>query len=365
MIECTTDDVPLMAMPKGRYFLEDRNAGEIMGAARMRNIDRHRAPRGQIEDREYEIAKHIHLVRPGGIGDLVWLTVLIDQIQTDGKTAHVHCFPQFHEIFNGLDCVVHQYPMPEFQREDLHPGPWIEFENCIENAVENPRESRHILDLLAGRLWRHPEKHLTVERLPRYNLEQWEIEKALERFPKTPHRRLGVDHTAPRIALQFRASGEYRCYPHFPEVMYGLFQRGYQVFVLGSPWDCDAPTSDLLVNTTTMEPHLSIRESVALLSTCDVLVAPDSAMIHFASALQVDTVGVFGPIKWQERAPLRNAHNFQFIQGTAECAPCNFHASGFQQFPDGMPCAAAGVCIALALVPAKRVVTAVNKLLGE
>lgn len=67
-----------------------------------------------------------------------------------------------------------------------------------------------------------------------------------------------------------------------------------------------------------VEGHL--LDAVALMSRCDLVVAPDSFALHAAAAVSVPSVGVFGPIGAEERCgtyPLAST-----IAAKLPCMPC-------------------------------------------
>jgi len=85
----------------------------------------------------------------------------------------------------------------------------------------------------------------------------------------------------PQVGLQYYSSVKSRTYPHMSEVGRILKKRGYGTIVL------DAKRGNGRFKYT-------FRQAAALASVCDVIVAPDSALLHVAGALRKRIVGVFG-----------------------------------------------------------------------
>jgi len=99
--------------------------------------------------------------------------------------------------------------------------------------------------------------------------------------------------------------------------------------------------------------NLTFRQSAAALDTCDAVVAPDSALVHLASARDIPCVGLYGPFPHELRS---TSGKFVGISGIASCAPCFYHAGSFADFPATMPCRKAGVCLAMEAIDPVEVV---------
>jgi ADP-heptose:LPS heptosyltransferase len=63
-----------------------------------------------------------------------------------------------------------------------------------------------------------------------------------------------------------------------------------------------------------------IRETLAMLSRCDVFLSGDTGLMHMASAVGVPTVSIFGPTSATRRAPTHNGG--AAIWPEAPCHPC-------------------------------------------
>ncbi|MGH7216332.1 MAG: lipopolysaccharide heptosyltransferase II [Nitrospiraceae bacterium] len=64
----------------------------------------------------------------------------------------------------------------------------------------------------------------------------------------------------------------------------------------------------------------TIRELMAALKRCEVLLTNDSGPMHVATALQVPVVGIFGSTDWRKTAPFGNADGL--VRQPVDCAPC-------------------------------------------
>ena len=66
--------------------------------------------------------------------------------------------------------------------------------------------------------------------------------------------------------------------------------------------------------------ELSIREAAAVMYWCDVVLTPDTGLLHLAAALQKETVAYFGAIDWKLRKTHERLH---ILFHAEECYPCN------------------------------------------
>jgi ADP-heptose:LPS heptosyltransferase len=84
----------------------------------------------------------------------------------------------------------------------------------------------------------------------------------------------------PRIGIQFLSSALYRTYPAMGKVMLEL-AKSSQVFLIGAPGQIkmERPVENAV---NLMDDKLTFRQSAAVVSTCDVCISPDSALVHSA-----------------------------------------------------------------------------------
>jgi len=64
----------------------------------------------------------------------------------------------------------------------------------------------------------------------------------------------------------------------------------------------------------------TIRELMAAVKRCEVLVTNDTGPMHIASAFQVPVVAIFGPTDWRITSPFGSAH--AIVRQPVDCAPC-------------------------------------------
>lgn len=323
----------------GDYLLHDINAFEIAA----------RAPRGTatVRDSGWKLwlnqdKERTLIMRSGAIGDLLRLTPVLRALKENtGRKVNLCCFERHHALFNGLDFIDRLLP---------YPLPFSEVNNfseiiSLENTMELDHE-HHISDVFATALGVNtplrdyrPEYAVTIE----------------EQGRTSCHLFMG----RPTIGIQMRASVANRNYPlaKWLEVIVKLEMKGWGVVLFGrrgelppfpehlqSPFIRDLSLLDL-----------PLRDSVAVLSGCKALIGVDSSFLHFAAALEVPAIGVFGPFRWETRTgqdPKTTA-----ISGVGACAGCSWHMTGFQEFPPNMPCTTIQQCVVLDTISPDRIIT--------
>lgn len=285
-------------------------------------------------DRDWN-EKHIWLFRGGGWGDLLMLTPTIRELKARWPKCRIHvaCGSDYFPLFEDIDVFTEYLPIDHNRRSGI--DCLIDFEELVEGDPSAERE--HIAQLFANKL-----KMTLFNLKPEYHVNPAELNWARSRYP---------GKGLPRIGIQFLASAFYRSYPAMTWVMKGLAEKA-QVFLFGTPGQVklEKPVENVV---NLMEDKLTFRQSAAVLATCDACVAPDSAMVHLCSALDIPCMAIYGPFP----SRLRTTSNLTWaFDGKAPCAPCFFHAESPDQFPAGMPCFEKKCCVALESIPPERVV---------
>ena len=274
--------------------------------------------------------KSLLLVRNGGFGDLLFLTPLIRYL--DKKYDHdgiaVTCGRKYEGLFlrNRRIRWIHTYPvrLKDFVSYDYQ----LCFEGTIENSVD---PELHAVDLFA----RHAGIHDFDDRALEY-----EVDRGLANKAKNILRYdLGVKPDDVKIAVHLRSSSLIRNYP--PEnslrVAAALGIGGAKVFLLGTKKDweeivgVDRETLVKLKNVTNLCGRFSSMDgTTAFLSKMDLLIGPDSALVHVAGALRVPTVALYGPFPGAVRTKyypgcLTLEGKKRKWLGLRSCTPCFIH----------------------------------------
>jgi ADP-heptose:LPS heptosyltransferase len=328
-------------LPAGTACLaEDVNVGEIMAICPQRFRVIPFAPLPPEGN-----AKDILFICPGGYGDLLFLEPILRHWRDAHPDARMAILQSpYNAILDGLALQTVPYPVPG----SAHVAKFNHV-FCWERYIQdNP--TRHPTDVFADALG------LTLaDKRPRYYVSPAEAKEAARKFPKRSGR--------PRIGFHVRATALFRTYPRHVDLLNALFAgHGWEVMLFGGKGEARADDNPALglVNLTTRT--LSIRQSAAILATCDAFIAPDSGLLHVAGALGVPTVALFGPIPATARTcyyPTVHA-----LQGRARCAPCHHYKRAGREWPEGGPCNQAGHCVAMADIQPAAIVAAVEKLLA-
>jgi hypothetical protein len=203
----------------------------------------------------------------------------------------------------------------------------------------------HLADLFAGRLHVGPLKGGKDRQHPGEFKCDWRIAPHEERSVALPEK------TTRWIALHVKSNGQSRNWPveHVARLaeMIGKLPKTTCILIghagdfptwrpPDNGWSHPAPNPPKgVVN---LCGHFdSIRQLAVLLKRCDLLVAPDSGPLHIAGALDVPSIGLYGPHTFQTRGwwfPRQRAMTSQAIPPDTRC-PCHCHSD---QVEGIMPC---------------------------
>jgi ADP-heptose:LPS heptosyltransferase len=327
-----------------------------------------------------EGVKSVLIVRPGGFGDLLFMTPSLRELKRLKPELRISFASRMdcREVLQGNPDVegFFPYPVPQAVADTF---------DCVMSMADVLEYSEgstntHCVDLYAR------EFGVTLpDDGKRLRMELCEEERAAIRsvFPRT---------WKTRIAIQLNASSPVRIYPRTHELLNLIATDKTEVVCIGRRGQdilIDSENPKLkIINTHGGRIPLSFRQSCALLTTCDVLIAPDSAMTHVADALDVPCVALYASFPASLRtayAPktvtvLPRPHLLQNPGKGADgkvlppitCAPC-FHHSRKSVMPEGCPGAKVDPktnqpgtnCLALAAITPQDVVEAVKEQIAK
>jgi ADP-heptose:LPS heptosyltransferase len=303
--------------------------------------------------------KSLLMVRPGGVGDLLFLTPTLRHLRQTfpGARLAVSAFPKLLEILAGNPNLDELIPYPigldRFRRFDYH----VDFEDVIENNADARRLPA--VDCIAGWLGlrlpddgRRPELWLTRD-----------DRRAVRYLADKPKGETWV-------GIQARASSPVRNYPlaSLARVATALAAAGHRVFIIGQAGQWGRWRRTTVRNGRELTSYVagpegvtdltgrfaSIRRAAAFLEALDLLIAPDSALVHIAGALGVPTLALYGP--FPARLRTGDYPRCAALQGEAECAPCFAHGLAL---PCGRP-----TCAALERIEPEAVVEAAGAMVS-
>jgi len=222
----------------------------------------------------------------------------------------------------------------------------------IENILDRQpcRGTEHPCDRLASffglpHLDKKAAYHLTDKE------RKWAAER-LRVWAKRGKRPLDADL---RVGVQLSSSSTYQIqnYQKIGAVMSALSTIGAEIVTVGAP---DAGVVKVPANTYHCPGYRhTLRESIAMISTCDVLLSAGGAFVHVGAALDIPVVGIYGPA--DGGAHMQGQHGTG-LQGAMKCSPCH-HVPRESFMPLTGPCAKSGVCDAVEAIDLVQIVKAV------
>lgn len=277
----------------------------------------------------------ILIIRAGGAGDILFLTPVLAQLRKQFPTAYicVAISARYHWVLRGNKNVdgYSDFPMKLglVGRYD-----WvIDLENMVEDCVD-----KHAITSFADRCG------ITIEDMRTTYLPEVPASVFESQFPKTIR----------RVGIQKSASTPVRTYPRILELQGKLRAAGWEVAIFSSPGELAFPVPiPGLINVG--ELGWTWSRSTDFLQTCDFIIGPDSSLIHFAGALGIPGIGIYGSFTAKHR--LIEGGSIQAMQTNAECplAPCHHHGRRSLVFPQDGPCNKAKLCAPLATISPEMV----------
>ncbi|HEX7715229.1 MAG TPA: glycosyltransferase family 9 protein [Bacillota bacterium] len=124
--------------------------------------------------------------------------------------------------------------------------------------------------------------------------------------------------------------------PHFGQLIRILRSRiGVQIVLVGGREDREIITQfgEELSGALDLVGYLKLEETAVLLQRSRLFIGNDSGPLHLAAALQVPTIGLFGPTNPQQFYPYQSPRH-TYIYKAVSCSPCfKFRGSIWQHLP--------------------------------
>lgn len=340
---------PRGTLQAGVYYMENVSAVEYLYAADGDGLVSEPTWMQPLVENEDYNGRKILIMRIGGFGDLLFLTPSLKEIKRRWPRCHlaVCCGRVFAPVFDNIGLVdeIVPYPPTEIRARTFHAV--CPLEGIIEG---NPlAETLHATDVMAKYIGLS-ELH---DKLAIYDVSDEERAWAKATYPKTP----GVR----RLGIQVRASAASRTYPlpAMNQVGHLVHRAGWETYILGKKGDLEKPHKELRFHNCCVD-DLTFRQSAAVLTTCDVIVGPDSALVHVAGAQGIPCVALYGPFPWKLRTAY--ARTTVALQGIGACAPCFHHERKGQMFPVDGPCHKSRQCDVLSSITPEKIAKTILRL---
>lgn len=349
----------------GTYLCEDLSAFELAiaadrGTAKVQqhvNIERLPLRFNSITGERVGATSTL-IISNCGFGDaLMWTPTLRafkekfpDHALTFSTRARIH------PVFDGLSFVPKLIDYPPKWDDAAQYDRVICSEHLQEDESEQAK-TKPAIDIKAELLGVGP--LVGGQRKSEYQITDGELAFALEKYPHTQKKRIGI---------QLQASSPSRTYhpQRASVVMATLIDKGYAIFLFGSPGSLPGKhfpekfRNDPDLKNLTLD-NLSFRQSCAVLKTCDAFWGPDSSLLHVAGCLEIPAVGIFASIHWSTRTS--DYPSVIAVQSNIACdkAPCGWHPKGASVWKPGAICEKEGHCTPLNSIEPERVIAKIEK----
>lgn len=354
---------PFRLTPGQTYLMDDRSAGQYLMMAHASDL----SPINKWHTREvltdHEEAQdfftssykdlRLLIIRSGGYGDILMLTPALAELQRRHPQLQISLATHATAACTLPGIQFTPYPVPAETLRTYHAI--LPLEHLIENdnTHDGPSIFAHALGL-------HPDPAAQpgFPLRPIYHLTAEATAAAWDRFPKDPR----FKH---RIGIQINASAANRTYPVnlLQELIEKLLPLQAQIYLFSRPSnDKRASENPAIIMLPNLQDPPDFAQSAALLSTMDLLITPDSALMHLGGALSIPTVALFGPFHWRQRT--LHCPSIHALQGVAKCSPCHHHYTPTEPYPKNQPCAGTRFCHALASLTPDRILQKVKQLLS-
>lgn len=331
-------------LPDEVYMVEDQTVGQYaLFLDGQIKVDPVNIPKFKVS----EDTKEVVIMRAGGAGDILFCTPLIRFLKARYPKLKISfcTFECFEWILKGHEVNYIPWPMTLKEAFGTKGREIID----LEHLVEKERE-RHVVDVFldAAGISNDDPTLKRCEYFPTLTKEE-----ATEFIPN--------EKGLKRIGVQWEASSPVRTYPKMEELCMLLKKEGYQVCLLGAPGAIQVNNGGTIINCT--DKGWSWQQATDFLQSCDVVIGPDSSVIHFAGAMRIPAIGLYGSFPWK----LRTAYHpsVTCLQATGECSPCFWHGARGQLFPPGWSCNKARKCTVLDTISPTRVLQKVKQILDK
>lgn len=66
----------------------------------------------------------------------------------------------------------------------------------------------------------------------------------------------------------------------------------------------------------------TLKQAMALINKCSLFIGPDSSLVHLASCMGVETIGLYGPTSWEYIYPYFHKQGIIVTEDKLHCQPC-------------------------------------------
>ncbi|OGF96907.1 MAG: hypothetical protein A2Z06_00365 [Candidatus Glassbacteria bacterium RBG_16_58_8] len=249
----------------------------------------------------------------GGIGDFLMMMPALHAMKKRNINREIHlAIPrQYFSLFQNNDMRLIDIENEPFDRRSY--GKWFNLSDCPASRVENrtaPRVRTNRIDIFAKALGLDWGTIRRMDHRPPYSVseEERELRSAFWKYHGLEGKTV--------VGIQIRTEEVYRDYPHMEKLAHEI--SGHRKVLA---FDAEIIPGYNGSNIIKVE-GLPIRHAFALAAGCNLLIAPDSAFVHLAAALDIPCIAIYGPIDGKVRT--RHYPNCKLIDARDRfgCLPC-------------------------------------------
>jgi ADP-heptose:LPS heptosyltransferase len=312
-------------------LMEIRNYGLIEKVEYYGDFYEH----SEIRKREYKgqnlYGKKIVTFRNGGIGDIIFQLPSLKHIKDlyqDNVDITMFCNSSYIPLFEPLDYLT-ALPLPLTMEDILKYDYWVNFENSIERNTE--AEEVNAYELYARKFFITPTSYVPILQT---------LKEKDDRIDAI------VNLNKKNIVIAFFASAEIRTIdPNiYANVIANLPEDEYDFYIVGTKKHSD----NIEIFVKEIESQAGGRKNVinwakdynddialtaSLIKKCDLIIGPDSGLIHVAAGFETPIIGLFGAfhsslrIKYYKKAiGIDTETDCYFARGKYQC--CFQHGGG-------------------------------------
>lgn len=287
--------------------------------------------------------KKVLIIRPGGIGDAVFLLPILKLLKSQGIVVEILCESRNQEVFSSQGYKVYL--------SDRLPS-WQHIFNNYYDVIVDTEQWHYFSAITAyflkarikvGFATRKLRKKLFNQSIA-YKEDEHELNNFMMLFKD-----LLPEKVVPDINISFAIPSEFIVWAssqipaasvsvflgasiylrrfsknQLLEIIKDILSKGSHAVLIGGVDVMDVANSVVkeLKNSRVLNfvGHCSLIESAALIQRTKKFIGPDSGLMHLACAVGTPVVTVFGPGHLQKWAPQGKVH--QIITANAPCSPC-------------------------------------------
>jgi len=162
----------------------------------------------------------------------------------------------------------------------------------------------------------------SIDRFADFLFEPAGLTPALFSIDEKVRKRMKLPDTVhPRVGVQVQSLSPLRSYPPdlLAQLLRELVTRQYEVHLLGQAQDCAILSAPPLLHNDCGRTG-TFSETVALIEQMDLMVCPDSYLMHLSGALSVPTIALFSTIPANLRAS--RYPSIISLEPDTPCSPC-------------------------------------------